>query len=251
MPCVWPRLPHGTAMELLGRVEVGDPRALLEGSGLEHPLAAPVATGGTPVLRDRLEKVQESIRGLAERHGWPESLSRTAVSNFDQPCSVLLHELMDIVPADAAHEGVWSFLSLVVLPDVAKWRFPEAARDRMIGAPRNVFRRLWWRAEVLGSDALSGENALGEDELVQIMERPSLSADYRVAREIATVLMSRAPQAGLARSELMRDLTKRVLRLMPVLSLDALEDEELANAIERCCALSAEQLILAQSEGHS
>ncbi|MPZ68689.1 MAG: hypothetical protein GEU71_04080 [Actinobacteria bacterium] len=235
------------AMELLSEVTASHLGALLEGSGLDHQLAAPVATGGTPVPSDHIEKVQESVRGLAEQHGWPESLSRTSVSGFDQPCSVLLHDLMDIVPADAAHEGVWSFLSLVVLPDVSKWRFPDAARDRMIGAPRNVFRRLWWRAEVLGRDALTGEHALGEDELVQIMERPSLSADYRVAREIANVVMSRAPQAGLARSELMRDLAKRVLRLMPVISLDALEDHELAYEIETCCALSAEQLISVES----
>ena len=45
---------------------------------------------------------------------------------------------LEIIPADAAHDETWNFLTLVVFPDVAVQRFPDMHVDRMIGTPRNV-----------------------------------------------------------------------------------------------------------------
>ena len=50
----------------------------------------------------------------------------------------LLHERMDISPAEASSQGVWAFVACVMLPDVVRWRFPggEATTlERFLGGP--------------------------------------------------------------------------------------------------------------------
>lgn len=140
---------------------------------------------------------------------------------------------MQSVPADAASRHVW-FVALVVLPDLAVWRFPGRADERLLGQPRNVFRRLWWRAETVGSDLIDAQRGLGEDELVNIMERPTLAANARTARRLAQLLFEKGDATGLPRSELMRDVSKRVLRRQAVMCLDALPDDLLTEVLGDC-----------------
>ena len=113
-----------------------------------HPDAEPSATGGHPVDNGQLREVQEAVREVAEQAGFPDRLAGPPRA-FDRPCGTALLALMDIVPADAAEEGVWSFLTLVVVPEIGPWRFPALAEERLIGRPRNVLRRTWWRAWAL------------------------------------------------------------------------------------------------------
>jgi hypothetical protein len=149
-----------------------------------------------------------------------------------------LHEAMGVVPADAMNEGVWSFVTLVVAPELAVWRFGIGNDDRFLGKPRNTFRRLWMRVEALGRDLfLAGlDGALGEDELVQIMERTNLSANRRLARAMAAALMN--VEAGVPRSPLMRDFSKRIRRKVPVIALDCLDDAQLGDLVAGAMELS-------------
>jgi hypothetical protein len=227
---VYPRLPEGAAHELLLQYADLDSSDLRKRAGAKHPDAAPVAVGGTPVPEEVIANVAESVRGLADELGFPEVLSRARVGEFDKPATALIHERMQIVPSDAASDEVWNFLTLVVLPDVAVWRWPGRAEERLLGRPRNAFRRLWWRAEVLGVELICGADGLGEDELVNIMERPTLSADERLAQCIAGAIV-RSPKLSVARSELMRDFAKRVLRTQGAFCLDVLADEELVRVV--------------------
>src|SRR5690606_11986797 len=123
-------------------------------------------------------------------------------------------QTMGIVPADAAEEDVWTFLSVVLVPEIAPWRFPGAPEERVLGRPRNVLRRLWWRAWTFGPDldyAPVGAAPLGEDEFVSVMERSTLAGCQPVARAIRGALWdAELAGCGLPRSELMRELTKRV-----------------------------------------
>jgi hypothetical protein len=143
---------------------------------------------------------------------------------------------MDIVPADAAEEGVWSFLTLVVVPEIGPWRFPAQAEERLVGRPRNVLRRTWWRAWALGPDldvSPEGCEPLGEDESVQIMERPSLGGNRRTAQALQAALW-RAEQVGISvpRTELMRQLARRLRATKSHIALDAIDDESLAELLD-------------------
>jgi hypothetical protein len=89
-----------------------------------------------------------------------------------------------------------------------------------------TFRRMWWRAEVLGSDV--DLTRLGEDELVNIMERPTLFSDRRLARHIALSSSDASSKAlSMNRMKLMREATKRLLRLTPFVAFPSLDDEGL------------------------
>jgi len=142
---LYPRLPRHVARRLIAEREGVDLVELRELAATGHPDAEPSATGGHPVGPLKLAQVQESIRAVAERAGFPRNLSGSAQA-FDRPCGSTLLELMEIVPADAAEEGVWSFLTLVLVPEIGPWRFPALAEERLVGRPRNVLRRTWWRA---------------------------------------------------------------------------------------------------------
>jgi len=226
---VYPRLPLPTAMTIVDETRTWELDELAASSATDHPDAAPVATG-TRVSAAQLEKVRDGVRRVALDRGYPEPLGRGREWTFDSAAGRVMYETMDIIPADAATDGVWSFLSLVLLPEIGPWRFPERAQDRLIGRPRNVLRRSWWRAHVLGADldaAPEGQQPLGEDELVQIMERSTLAANPRVARAVRDGIFRGSDRVGAARSDFARDLTKRILRLTPFVALDVLNDGQL------------------------
>jgi hypothetical protein len=154
-----------------------------------------------------------------------DSVPRPQAAAFDLALGHTLHEHLQIIPADAAHDEIWSFLTLVVFPDVAVLRFPDMHVDRLIGTPRNVLRRPWFRQEVLGDLLHSTDRPLGEDELVGLFERSALARNHALIRRLAVAVSEYAGPA--ARSEWARDLYKRVRFSTGPRLLDALSDAEL------------------------
>lgn len=238
---VWPRLPEAAARALLNDIEGKNPAELRASASLFHPDAAEVEVGGRKVGKSVIENVCHNLRSCADGLGFPEPLNRAAVTRFDRPATRILHDSMRIVVSDAAADGVWSYLSLVALPDLSVWRWPERAPDRLLGRPRNVFRRLWWRGEVIGSDLIDVKGGLGEDELVNIMERTTLAANRKLARAMASAVVGLG-ETGVARSEVMRDLGRRVLRTQSVLCLDALDSGQVRAVVADALKLSVEAL---------
>lgn len=180
------------------------------------------AVGGRRIEEATLRELRERLLELATKHGFPDGTR--AVSEFEGSAARLVREMLEMTPHEASLEEVWSYVTCCWLLDIAFWRFGSSASDdRFIGhINRNTFRRMWWRAEVLGADLHLGR--LGEDELVNIMERPTLFADRRVARSIAREFLLRVDrdQTG-DRMRLMREATKRLLRLTPFVSFAALD----------------------------
>lgn len=246
---IYPRLDPSTARKVLFERRGMDLSELAGLGALSHAEAAPAPTGGHPVVERTLGAVQEAVRDVASAAGYPDPL-RGRTQTFDRPCGRELFKTMGIVTADAADEGVWSFVTLVVVPEIGPWRFPDMADDRMLGRPRNVLRRLWWRAWALGEsldEAPHGCAPLGEDESVQIMERPSLGGNQRTARALRDALW-RAEAGGLtiARSEVMRQLARRLRAERSHLALDVLTDEALAEVIDDLAQISIRDLSRAQ-----
>ena len=190
----------------------------------EHPRAAPAATGGRVANSEHIANVREAVLKTIEP--WRlEAVPRSQAAAFDLTLGRALHEHMGIIPADAAHDETWSFLTLVVFPDVAVIRFPDMHDDRLIGTPRNVLRRTWYRQEVLGDLLHSTGRPLGEDELVGLFERSALARNRALIRRLAAAVL--AYDGPAARSEWARDLYKRVTFTTGPRLLDALSDAEL------------------------
>ncbi|MCQ1954116.1 hypothetical protein [Arthrobacter sp. zg-Y238] len=234
---IYPRLPRDVAHRIIAELADKGLTELVGYGALSHPSAAPAAVGGIPVPQQELQRIQDGLREIASRYGFPSKLDQRSQQNLDRTLGTYLYKELGIVPGDAAVEGVWSFLTLVLVPELAPWRFPQRAENRLIGVPRNALRRLWWRAWALGPDlnaAPGGCSPLGEDEFVQIMERSGLSGNRKAARAARDAVW-RAEANGLLpilRTELMRGLIPRVLAARSHVVLDILSDDELAALLD-------------------
>lgn len=226
MSIVVPRLDRTSALELLEQRR-GLP--LAEISTAMPDLDAVVTyspVGGSRIDPTHLAKLRAALLSVGREHGMPGPI--VATSEFEAKSARLIYEQLDMTPHEASQDEVWSYLTCCWLLDVAVWRFGAGANvDRFVGhLNRNTFRRMWWRAEVLGPDVDLAR--LGEDELVNIMERPTLFSDRRLARTIALELIRRAAEGvAMERMRLMREATKRLLRLTPFVAFAALSDEQI------------------------
>lgn len=226
---VYPRLPLAFA-----RARINEICAAIASDGIpgvqalasaDHPRAAPVATGGRVASSTRITEVRAAILETTEPWRRLGRLLPAQVAAFDLALGRTLHESLEIVPADAAHTETWSFLTLIALPDIAVFRFPDMHVDRFIGGRRNVLRRPWIRQEVLGDLLHSADRPLGEDELVGLFERTKLARNRALIRRLAVAIMEYDGVSS--RSEWVRELNKRVTFASGPRLLDALSDAEL------------------------
>jgi hypothetical protein len=236
---LYPQLPHVVAEHLAQQR-----RALLLPM-LERLAAADESsvvftpTGGARASASDLSKLRTQLVHAAERVGYPNN-SEDAAREFDQQAAAILHSSMDLEPAEAAKTGMWEFLTCVLLCDLVRWRFPGTADgtpiERFLAGRRNTFQRLWWRAYVLhdtsNEDSYLLIRGLGEDELVQIMERPWLAGSRALSRAVASELIRAADRHNhLSRRVLIRDVQKRLRRLAVFVSFEALDDREVTGLV--------------------
>lgn len=231
----YPRLPLSAAKTLVAELADEFRDTGLHGvaarAAAEHPRAEPVPTGATIADLNQILAVRKAVLDAVEPWYASQEVGRAAVSLFDNALGLALYESLQILPADASHEGTWSFLSLVVLPDVVILRFPTMHDDRLIGTPRNALRRLWQRQELLGDLMQGASRPLGEDELVGIFERTALARNRSLARRLAVAVMSYEGKGS--RSEWARGLYKRVTFVTGPRLLDVLDEAEIDDLVSR------------------
>jgi hypothetical protein len=199
-------------------------------------------TGGNRAHEEHLRQLQKNLRELADSHGFPKRANTKAKQGFDSDSGALLHESMNVCSADASHAGVWGFLCCVLAPGIVRWRFPgdkgKTSEDRFLGGVRNCFGRVWWRAHVLrdgtATDPYHFLKELGEDELVQIMERPGLGKTPPVARQSCVSFLRAIRRLPKKRMAIMRDAQKRLRRLLPMVAFETLDPEDLDQLVDRC-----------------
>jgi len=220
-------------------------------SSVRHKAAIYAPTGGNRVEELVLVHLQQQIRDIARQAGYPGSLDEQKRRVFDACSGQILHEQMDITPAEASSQGVWMFMGCVLLPDVVRWRFPgtsgETSIERFLGGNlglRNTFGRVWWRAHILYQSEKEQPYELlyllGEDELVQVMERPSLAGSPLLAKQVCrSFLDATGRHPKITRSDLLRDTMKRLRRLLSLVAFDALDSSVLAALVNEVFEESA------------
>lgn len=208
------------------------------------PFAIYGATGGRRVSDSELESLKTELHVLAVRCGYPDS-SRAAYTKFDSEAPGILYREMDIAASEAGRPEVWSFIGCVMAPHIVRWRFPGGSNgtssDRFgstRGIIRNTFGRLWWRAHIFqdheSDDRWHLLKELGEDELVQIRERTTVSGFPELAVVIAGSLVRIHAQASSppARSELIREVMKWLVRYRSIVLFESLEQFELQSLVD-------------------
>lgn len=230
---LYPRLLRARARALAIECWDLEPTELASRSTTSDESAVFVATGGTRVGADKLSQLRELVVEHAKEAGYPGQSSRDQRREFDLAVARTLHREMKIAPAEAASGDVWAFLALIVLSDVSKWRYPTLVWDRVLGSDltRHVFGRLWWRAQLIydasDSDPYSALGILGEAAFDQIYaRRNALGGSPHLIKSILRVWNSSDFQ-GVNERDVLRDFLKRLLRLAPLLSFDALDEAAL------------------------
>ena len=226
----YPRLNNTYSMMLISEYSSKkSPAELSAFAATSNEMAFHDASATERVSDAQLKLLREELYALAVKNGFPEALKPATVRNFDQPASDILYQKMDLIPAESANQEIWNFLTLVLLPDIAAWRYPNTQHkmdfERWLGTERNVFRKLWWRQATLGK---SLNELVGEDEAVGIMERPGLSGNPDVARAIVRAFDAVYKDfSELGRSDVMRAVMVSVRRLVPLLNFEFYTEDEL------------------------
>ncbi|MEV6941017.1 DUF6339 family protein [Streptomyces sp. NPDC051172] len=225
---------HLSAAELAGKMAVS------------HDSAVYVATGGDRVSAAQLKELRAGVVDLAKDAGFPDDSDRARNADFDLRLAALLHAEMGMVPAEAASRDVWAFLALVLLPDVAFWRYPQPPKDRVLGTDltRHVFGRLWWRAQLVRSsddpEPYGALRILGEAAFDQIYaRRAALGGSPHMVRAILRVWQD-LDLTGLNERDTLRDFLKRLLRLAPFVLFDGIEEQALDQELRAVAADSVD-----------
>jgi Family of unknown function (DUF6339) len=236
IPVTYPRLSSAVARPLFQEQKDLPIEELDRFIGTSYPKQEWHPTIPTRVTPSELSELRSTVLDIARAHGFPQPQPRGGHTLFDRQLATYLWDHMRLVPAEAAAGGVWSFLSLVLLPDVAAWRYPDRhpvrfiGRDVMIGTSnRHVFGRLWVRAYVFGPELL---HRLIEDNFEGIFGRPAFGGSARVARAIGATMVRTMDEHQVTNSqELLRDAMKRLLRLASIVQFNALDDDQLSDLL--------------------
>lgn len=256
MSFLYPRLLAAQARPLYEEYQHLTVTELSDRVATSHDSAVYVATGGDRVSTDQLMELRAAVVDLARNAGFPDESDNPRNAEFDTRVAALLHARTGMVPAEAASRDVWAFFALVLLPDVAYWRYPKPPESRVLATnlTRHVFGRLWWRAQLVRSpespDPYAALSVLGEAAFDQIYaRRTALGGSPHMVRAILRV-WNDLDLRGLNERRTLIDFLKRLLRLAPFVLFDGVEKDELDRELRAVAqeSLDAQRLALSPVE---
>lgn len=233
----FPRLRTADTLAILEQMRDSakkNPELLKEMVAFDHPRADAVPTGAAIASSEDVRHVREFVVEQLDEWLTGKPVGRDSTVRFDTALGRSLHESLQILPADAAHDETWNFLSAVVFPDVVWTRYPDLHQDRVLGKRhRNTLRRAWFRFDVIGDLQVEAAVPLGEDEMTGLFERSQVSRDRDLVRTLTKMILG---SSASSRSQYARDLMKQVTALTGTFLLDGLHEQELQ---ERIVSLTA------------
>ena len=230
-PVIWPRLPFSIAESLIEEYSSRSTQELTTVWATQHRDAAVAETGGAAVSESDVNLLRTRIVEIAESLGFDgtSSANKDQAQKFDQLVPEVLYEVVGDNANDLAAPETWNFITLVVLPDIAIWRFPGRSNERLIGGVRNglrnTFSRLWIRAHFLDNDLLRGADPLREDELVGLTERSTFLRYPRFLRIYSRQLHRWAGEGKSGRRDPFRLANGVMMRRLAFLNLNSVPDE--------------------------
>ena len=212
----------------------------------------PSGAGGRPIGTHDLYSLREEIVNLAKNYGYYNN-SPNKFLEFEYEVAVIFSKWKflwdsDYPTGESLRNNFWSYLTVVLLPDIATWRwgFPEngeptkAWTDRMLGGSRNAFQRVFKRVISFDKgkehhDRLHLIKNLLEDDFSAILERTSLGGNSKIAIFLAEEFIEMRKRCANKNKQIQTDIyrkaTKDLTAFGKVQSLDILEDSYLKELI--------------------
>lgn len=234
MNFLYPRLTSAVAEQLYADAGSLSP-------ALEHRSQIFAPVGGRRATTNDLAVLRASIHDLAGEFGYPAPLANRDIRAFDRRTASVLVSSMPMSWSEATARGVWSFLALVVLPDLTRWRFGyDRNPERWIATDltRHTWARAWWQGTLFAGH-LELLDELTESDLNQIFERRVIGGDARLATEIARAVLDVEKTGNVPRRALIRDTTARMRRRLAFVDARALSDDDVE---EMCRGIAQESL---------
>ncbi|NMI54273.1 MULTISPECIES: DUF6339 family protein [unclassified Streptomyces] len=249
MTLLYPRITPAEAKMLLARYDALSLEDIRAQAG-PSPVAFYGTTGGTPADPGHLGRLVDILRACARDAGYPRPPDDRDKILFDRAGAKALHATMNMTPAEAGQPDVWTCLATCLVPDVVAWRFGTRTHERWIGTGlvRHTFARLWWQAHALavthdGSADYSLLDRLSESDLNQIFERRAIGGTPPLARALARELTAqRLESASVSHRAVVRDVTKRLRRLLPFTSFASLDETVIQHRMHALVSESVEAL---------
>ena len=238
MMTLLPRLPPPAAERLLEAYLGTGPHQWRGFNANELPEAVRFTpTGGSPIAARQLDELRTGIFDIAKRNGYGGKGTRTELAGFDAEAAAWLADQSVLASGEALRDDVWAFITIVMVPDIANWRFGDSP-ERYLGGVRNTFQRLWMRGKLFDRGQESFDRwglleKLTEDAFVQITERPSLGGNPVLAIAIAEAWVraslhhGKGPMESLARRAMLLIRARNEVRC-----LDELPGQSLAAVLD-------------------
>ena len=263
-----PQIPAGMAEPLLAELALSRSADLLPADELRYAQAITQPTGGLPITDTLLKELREPIVTAARKHGFPNSRP-TSFLDFELEVAETLAHWAPLWDAEGTPSGealrsdCWTFITVVVLPDVAIWRWParegeeslgdRSWKGRMVGGMRNAFQRIFRRVMCLDRgvdhpDRWGLIRQLQEDDFSAILERPGLSSNREIAvclgEEYLAMKQRLSHRSAADRQDVYRQATKAIRAYGVVQPLDLMSAENQARLIHAAFRRCEEELTI-------
>lgn len=262
MTLLIPQLPASAAMPLLMEIARSRPVDLDPGDQLRYPQAITQTTGGLPITDTLLRQLRDPIVTAAREHGFPDGRPSSFL-RFELEVAKILSQWSPLwntegIPSgEALRNDCWAFITMVVLPDIALWRWPvkdneaetgsRSWKGRMVGGSRNAFQRIFRRVMCLDRGADHADRwglirELQEDDFSAILERPGLTSNREIAvclgEEYLAMKQRLSQLSAGSRQDVYRQATKAIRAYGVVQPLDLMSAENrmrlIRAAFQRC-----------------
>lgn len=226
---LWPRLTTAAAYASFEIIASGASAI----PAVAHPEQTFGLVGGRATKR-QVRAFHDSMAALAADFGFPDAAPRDAVE-FDRRATAVVREHLDLTWSEASNPGVWSFSSLVALPDVTAWRWSDRRQknvERWVATDltRHTWARLWWRSTVFETSPELLER-LSESDLNQLLERRVIGGDPALLTAMARSVVG--VDSSIPRRDLIRDATKRVRRALSFMDTAGMAPDQLQRFTDR------------------
>ncbi len=199
-------------------------------------------SGGYEIPGEERALFAREIETLAQEQGYPDYPDITRQQAFDRGVCRLLErtEFFRKAGGDTRRAATWAGLTCLDVLHIAVWRHSARgkgiSRDRLHGGPRNFLRRLWLRNAAFLLSAEESKDPwvlvdeMSEDAVVQVIERPSLASDKRLACFIG-LEWRKHRQKGINMEPIMRLVTRRIRATGQTRMLWILDDQKLGQVV--------------------